>query len=106
MFSNLLNNAIKFDGHDIVEIDVDISSSGDDWAIEFKDRGCGIGYGYKKIIFNRMEMAGESTQGSGLGLTIVKYIVLSYGGKIWVEDRVKGDRAQGSNFIMLLPKGD
>jgi signal transduction histidine kinase len=106
VFSNLLNNAIKFDGHDIVEIDVDISSSGDDWAIEFKDRGCGIGYGYKKIIFNRMEMAGESTQGSGLGLTIVKYIVLSYGGKVWVEDRVKGDRAQGSNFIMLLPKGD
>ena len=106
VFSNLLNNAIKFDGHDIVEIDVDISSSGDDWAIEFKDRGHGIGYDYKKIIFNRMEMAGESTQGSGLGLTIVKYIVESYGGNIWVEDRVRGDLTQGSNFIVLLPRGE
>jgi signal transduction histidine kinase len=106
VFSNLLNNAAKFDGHDIVEIDVDISSQGDDWRLEFKDRGPGIGEGYKKIIFNRLEQAGESTQGTGLGLTIVKYIVESYGGKVWVEDRVEGDQVQGSNFILLLPKGD
>jgi signal transduction histidine kinase len=38
--------------------------------------------------------------------TIVKYIVLSYGGNVWVEDRVRGDLTQGSNFIVLLPKGD
>ena len=105
VFSNLLNNAIKFDGHDIVEIDVDISSSGDDWAIEFKDRGRGIRYDYKKIIFDRLARAGESAQGTGLGLTIVKYIVASYGGSIWVEDRVRGDRTLGSNFTILLPKG-
>jgi len=106
VFSNLLNNAVKFDGHDIVEIDVDISSSGDNWEIRFMDRGCGIRYDYKKIIFDRMERAGESAQGSGLGLTIVKYIVESYGGKVWVEDRVRGDRTWGSKFIVLLPKGD
>ncbi|RLG25207.1 hypothetical protein DRN77_00640 [Methanosarcinales archaeon] len=104
-FLNLLNNAVKFDQHEIVEIDVDISSSDDNWRIEFKDRGRGISDDYKKIIFNRMERAGESAQGSGLGLTIVKYIVESYGGSISVEDRVKGDRTQGSNFIVLLPKG-
>ncbi len=106
VFSNLLNNAVKFDGHDIVEIDVDTSSQDDDWRLEFKDRGRGIREDYKKIIFNRLERAGESTQGSGLGLTIVKYIVLSYGGKVWVEDRVEGDRTQGSNFAVLLPKGN
>ncbi len=106
VFSNLLNNAAKFDGHDIVEIDVDISPAGDDWRLVFKDRGRGIRESYKKIIFNRLERAGESAQGSGLGLTIVKHIIESYGGKVWVEDRVKGDRAQGSNFIVLLPKGD
>lgn len=106
VFSNLLNNAVKFDGHDIVEIDVDISSSDDNWEIRFMDRGRGIRSDYKKIVFNRLERAGESAQGSGLGLTIVKYIVESYGGKVWVEDRVKGDLTQGSNFIVLLPKGD
>lgn len=106
VFSNLLNNAVKFDGHDIVEIDVDISSSDDNWRLEFKDRGHGISDDYKKIVFNRQERAGESAQGSGLGLTIVKHIVDSYGGSVWAEDRVKGDRTGGSNFIVLLPMED
>ena len=106
VFSNLLTNAVKFDQHEIVKIDVDISPSDDNkcWKLEFKDRGRGIGDPYKKIIFDRLERAGESAQGTGLGLTIVKYIVESYGGSVWVEDRVSGDRARGSNFIMLLPK--
>ena len=104
VFLNLLNNVVKFDQHEIVEIDVDISPSNGDWRLEFKDRGRGISDEYKKIIFNRLERAGESAQGSGLGLTIVKKIVESYGGSVWVEDRVKGDRREGSNFIVLLPK--
>ena len=106
VFSNLLHNAVKSDGHDIVEIDVDISSQDDDWRLEFKDRGCGIIEDYKKIVFSRLERAGESTQGSGLGLTIVKHIVESYGGNVWAEDRVRGDLKQGSNIVVLLPKGD
>ena len=107
VFSNLLTNAVKFDQHDIVKINVDISPSDDDlcWKLEFKDRGRGISDHYKEIIFNRLERAGESAQGTGLGLTIVKYIVESYGGSIRVEDRVRGERAMGSNFILLLPKG-
>ena len=106
VFSNLLTNAVKFDQHEIVKIDVDVSPSDDDryWKLEFKDRGRGIGDHYKEIIFNRLERAGESAQGTGLGLTIVKYIVESYGGSVRVDDRVSGDRTMGSNFIMLLPK--
>jgi signal transduction histidine kinase len=38
----------------------------------------------------------------GLGLSLVKKIVESYNGDIWVEDRVKGDHEQGSNFVVLL----
>ncbi|RZN36658.1 MAG: response regulator [Methanosarcinales archaeon] len=107
IFSNLLTNAVKFDQHKIVKIDVNISPSDDDryWKLEVKDRGRGIGDHYKEIIFNRLERAGESAQGTGLGLTIVKYIVESYGGSIKVEDRVSGDRTMGSNFVMRLPKG-
>ena len=108
VFTNLLSNAVKFDRHDTVTIDVDIGPSDDDryWKIEFKDRGHGISDDYKMIIFNRLERIGESAQGTGLGLTLVKYIVESCGGSIWVEDRVKGDPTQGSNFALLLPKED
>lgn len=108
VFSNLLNNAVKFDEHETVEIDVDISAPDDGrcWRIEFRDRGPGVDDEHKNIIFNRLERAGRSVPGSGLGLTITKHIVGSYGGSIRVEDRVKGDHTQGSNFIVLLPKAD
>lgn len=107
VFANLLNNAVKFDKHEIVEIDVNIDSSadGNHWQIEVADHGHGISDEYKEVIFNRLEQAGESSQGSGLGLTIVKNVVESYGGTVRVEDRVRGDWTRGSTFVIILPKG-
>ena len=40
----------------------------------------------------------------GFGLTLVKKLIKSYNGKIWVEDNVKGDYTQGSNFVLLIPE--
>ena len=42
----------------------------------------------------------------GVGLSLVKKIIKKYNGKIWVEDKVKGDYTQGSNFIILIPEAD
>ncbi len=108
VFANLLNNAVKFDKHEIVEIDVNIDSSADGayWQIEVADHGHGISDEYKDIVFNRLERAGESSQGSGLGLTIVKNVVESYGGTVRTEDRVRGDWTRGSKFVIILPKGE
>jgi signal transduction histidine kinase len=41
--------------------------------------------------------------GMGLGLSLVKSAIDSYGGEVSVKNRVKGDYSQGSNFIILLP---
>ena len=38
----------------------------------------------------------------GALLSLVKKILDGYNGKIWVEDKVKGDYSKGSNFILLI----
>jgi signal transduction histidine kinase len=39
----------------------------------------------------------------GLGLYLVKSLVESYHGSVWVEDRVPGDHTKGSRFVVMLP---
>jgi signal transduction histidine kinase len=36
-------------------------------------------------------------------LYLVKSLVESYDGKVWVEDRVKGDHTKGAKFVVMLP---
>jgi signal transduction histidine kinase len=59
-------------------------------------------------VFQRFENldTGMAAESHGLGLSVVKALVDRYQGKVWVEDRVKGDHAKGSIFVILLPKAD
>ena len=45
----------------------------------------------------------DKAKGMGLGLYLVKSLVDSYGGSVWVEDRVPGDHTQGARFVVMLP---
>ncbi len=71
--------------------------------MEFIDNGIGIHDKLKDIIFQRGYANKKKTKGLGFGLSLVKKIIKSYNGQIWVEDRVKGDFSKGSNFIILIP---
>ena len=73
--------------------------------IEFKDNGIGIIEDRKKTIFKRNYKKDRSTGGMGIGLSLVKNIIYSYGGQTWVENRVMGDYSKGSNFIVMLKEG-
>jgi signal transduction histidine kinase len=44
-----------------------------------------------------------TARGMGLGLYLVKTLVDSFGGRIWVEDRVFGDFSKGARFVVVLP---
>ena len=70
--------------------------------IEFRDNGQGIPDSMKDQVFDRSSKE-KGGKGLGFGLSLVKRIMESYGGKIWVEDRIIGDYSQGSNFILLIP---
>lgn len=99
---NLLDNAIRYSrpGGKVV-----ISLSHDDKNIEFsiKDSGMGIPEDQQKRIFTKFFRAQNAlkidTQGSGLGLFIVKNVIEAHGGKIWFESKEN----EGTTFHFTLP---
>ena len=108
IFLNLFSNSIKFDAGENVLIDVEVCDRTvqhlDYWCVSVADRGPGIDDELKDKIFDRFTQGPSTSIGTGLGLYIAKALVEIYKGKIWVEDRVKGDRSKGSVFNVLLPK--
>ncbi len=108
VFENILINAAKHNDNDVIEIIIHISmhtqNSIEYYKLEFKDNGIGIIDERKKTIFQRSSSLPKERGGMGLGLSLVKKIIESYNGKIWVEDRIKKDHLKGSNLIILIPK--
>lgn len=106
VFSNLVSNAIKYSGsHARVTIDLNgVQENGSHYyQVSIEDNGPGIPDNFKLKVFNRMLQGNAAAKGMGLGLYIVKTLVDSYQGRVWVEDRVPGDHAKGAKFIVLLP---
>jgi len=108
VFDNILTNAIKYNDNSIVEIQIIISKERIEnqnfLKLEFIDNGIGIPDNRKKAIFQRGYHKERSVKGMGLGLSLVKHIINSYNGKIWVENKICGDYSKGSNFIVLIPE--
>ncbi|MEM4262804.1 MAG: GAF domain-containing protein [Thermoplasmata archaeon] len=111
LFSNLFSNAIKFTPSAEVIIDLNVSSHSefgkDYWRIEIIDHGRGIPDEKKQKVLERFSSTGKDEArpyGFGIGLTIVKNLVIKYGGRIWIENRVSSDYRKGTKFVLLLPK--
>jgi PAS domain S-box-containing protein len=108
VFENLLINAVKHNTNPKIEIVIKISKVVDlgikYYKIEFIDNGLGVEDQQKERIFQRAQVDAKTVSGMGLGLSLVKKIIESYNGKIWVEDGIKGDYLKGSNFTMLIPE--
>ncbi|MFX1329616.1 MAG: PAS domain S-box protein, partial [Promethearchaeota archaeon] len=108
VFENILINAVRYNKDEIVEIEIAISNVIEKdksyIKIEFKDNGIGINDERKKLIFDKNYKNRIGSKGMGLGLSLVAKLLDLCKGKIWVEDRIKGDYTQGSNFIIQIPQ--
>ncbi|MHA1803373.1 MAG: PAS domain S-box protein [Promethearchaeota archaeon] len=108
VFENILFNAIIYNRNSIAKIHVFISQvkkkNKNYFKFEFKDNARGISDDMKELVFNQGYIQEKHSKGMGLGLFLVKKIIESYGGEIWVEDKVTGDHKKGSNFVLLIPK--
>ena len=105
IFTNLIGNAIKFRNKrrskPCITIGAHIEAQAKFATFWVKDNGIGIKVKDRERIFNLFERgsAGKSTDGSGLGLSIVKRIVENHKGKIWVES----ETSKGTTFFWTLP---
>ncbi|KKM64554.1 hypothetical protein LCGC14_1500250 [marine sediment metagenome] len=106
IYENLMVNSVKYNKNPTIRIQIKVSKTREDnldyLKFEFIDNGIGISDSLKGEIFQGTTKHEDKSKGMGLGLILVRKIILSYKGKIWVEDKVKGDPTQGSNFIVLL----
>ncbi len=103
IFSNLISNAIKYQDFakekSFLKIHIDLSQS--EARIEFEDNGMGIEAAYQDRIFGMFFRATEKSEGSGLGLYIVKQAVSVLQGSITLESQPK----KGTLFKLSLPNG-
>lgn len=99
---NLLSNAIKFT-EDNGNIIVRVKEQKDYLVIIVKDDGIGIPKEFSKRIFERFVQVDKSfrrnAEGSGIGLSLVKSIVDSHNGEIYLKDSDE----KGCEFIIKLP---
>jgi len=102
VFQNLLDNAVKFMGDQpSPRIDVGVERDDGRIVIFVRDNGGGIDPRHKSKLFGLFEKLDPATEGSGIGLALVKRIVEVHGGSIWVESEGRG---KGAAFKFTLPK--
>jgi signal transduction histidine kinase len=103
IFGNLLDNAVKYSPTP-AEIRVSVSSAEGRVTVEIADRGIGIPSGELRKIFRRFYRAGRDVQrkaaGLGLGLFVVRNLVLRHGGRVVARSEGIG---RGSRFAVTLP---
>lgn len=104
VFSNLVDNAIKYSDKEEVLISIEKEESPTEINIVVKDNGPGFAAMEQNRIFERFYRvqgnADKAIEGAGLGLSIVKHIVQKHQGSI----KATSARGIGSTFTISLPK--
>lgn len=99
---NLISNSVKFtERGDIINVNIYIEEN--DIIIEVADTGIGIQKEKLSIIFDYFRQVDESfsrrSEGSGIGLSLVKSLVELHEGDVWVES----EYGEGTSFYISLP---
>lgn len=99
VWNNLISNALKFTPTGGT-VHIRVEQEGNTASVTVEDSGCGIEPEALRHIFDKFYQADEShaTQGNGLGLALVKQIVVLLGGTVSVSSAL----GQGSTFTVRL----
>jgi PAS domain S-box-containing protein len=102
VLQNLIDNAAKFMGTQ-KEPRIEIGQSGEAQEgmpiFYVRDNGIGIAPEHFERVFGLFNKLDVKSEGTGIGLALIKRIVEVHGGRIWVESEV----GKGSTFYFTLP---
>lgn len=103
VFQNLIDNAIKFCPEGTTpHVEIGWERQEDHLKFHVKDNGQGVDKEYQSKVFQIFEKLEARSEGSGVGLALVKSVVELHGGRIWLESEGEG---KGSTFCFTLPRG-
>lgn len=102
VLQNLIDNAAKYMGDQSTPL-IEIGQQGEQdgkLVLFVKDNGIGIAPEYHERIFGLFNKLDAKSEGTGVGLALVKRIIEFHSGRIWVESELR----KGSTFYFTLPR--
>ncbi|NTW11692.1 MAG: PAS domain-containing protein [Anaerolineales bacterium] len=102
VLQNLFDNSTKYMGTQtdpVIEVGWNGLDASNHPIFFVHDNGMGIAPEYQERIFGLFEKLDTTSEGTGVGLALVKRIVEVHGGRIWVQS----EAGKGSTFLFTLP---
>jgi PAS domain S-box-containing protein len=103
VIQNLVENAVKFmDKTEGAFIEIGHNTENGTVVFHVKDNGPGIAAEYYEKVFGLFNKLNAKTEGTGIGLALVKRIIELHNGQIWIESVL----GQGTTFYFTIGKKD
>lgn len=103
VWSNLIDNAFKYSSkNQNIKIEINAVQKDDEAIYSIKDNGAGFDMQYTDKLFGVFQRLHREDEfaGTGVGLALVKKIIIKHGGRIKAEAKVN----EGAKFTFTLPK--
>lgn len=104
IFSNLINNSIRYNHNEVVQINIGAKEEGDFYKFFFKDNGIGIAKENHEKVFDLFTtlspVDNAGLKGSGIGLPTIKKIIENAKGNISISSEL----GKGTSFTFTLRK--
>lgn len=99
IFFNLVQNSLNYAGTEEVLVKLNARKENNGLVISVEDNGPGIPEGEREKIFEPFYRKNSDIPGTGMGLAIVKKIVETHGGRVWVDPAF----ASGTRILIRVP---
>lgn len=101
VWQNLIENAVKFMGEQQnPKISINYFKEDAKFIFFIQDNGIGIDKKYHQTIFGLFNKLDNKSDGTGIGLALVKRIIEVHGGELWIESDGVG---KGTKFFFSIP---